>query len=705
MLAAAVLIGVVAAAGAVSPPTASADDVPGTPVTVTVAPTSGLTDGALLTVNIKTTAAYPIYAAEAKVCRPGVAYQTSRGARPAPDFDFGSSDCPAVPISSSADLQAVDYGIFDLTQTPEGETFPLRVGTGKADWPDRNGVKRTLTCDSANPCTLVVQLFGGNPAVWKPVTVGLTYRPDDPIAGCGGPAQSILDTGASDRMSDAWIEWTVGVCASGKLPSPGAPTRANFAGEGLAVSGFDDGSLDLAYTAVGYDDKVGFLPAGAPPQRAAVLVPVAINATVIGVGNGRPGPNGRKLPYEDLKLSLDEAAAMISGGPTGLFASPYGLSISQRNPELATGIFNSTSAIQAGGPSEAEATNWFLTRHFQQLRPAVWKVPDAGVFGDEAGQTRGADASLALAQPSYRVSLSLFSGRKALQKVLFQQWLTDTYGGIWIVTDEASAKAQGLTVVQLENATGQFQTPTSQNMTAAIGGMQKTADGRLLPDPRSTGGYPLTFVEYAMVPAEPLVDTETCTLRSDSQALLTSWLDFVTGDGQKALPAGMAPLTPELQAQAKEAIAKVGKTPVTGKCQGVDQGGGGGASGGGGGESAAGTVGDFSSGDFSSGDFSSVDLPSDFSSSDFSSDDVLSGADGTGSSSDPGESGAPSADGKKEQNPELAAANSGMPDFAGRRGVSSFLALLAIAAVVVLTSLSAKLTSGYLRKPPGKGFD
>jgi len=99
--------------------------------------------------------------------------------------------------------------------------------------------------------------------------------------------------------------------------------------------------------------------------------------------------------------------------------------------------------------------------------------------------------------------------------------------------------------------------------------MEPDASGVLQLDPTVTAPagqpqpYPLTYVEYAMVPAEPLVDA-TCTARPDSQAALAAWLDYlVSPEGQSELSPGMVALTPELQTQAAAAIAQVGAAPLT----------------------------------------------------------------------------------------------------------------------------------------------
>jgi hypothetical protein len=99
-------------------------------------------------------------------------------------------------------------------------------------------------------------------------------------------------------------------------------------------------------------------------------------------------------------------------------------------------------------------------------------------------------------------------------------------------------------------------------MQAAAANMTAQPDGTLLPNPQGgpVGGvepYPLTYVEYAMVPAQPLVNSD-CTANTAAQTALNEWLTYVVGAGQQDLPSGMAPLPSSLTAQAQTAIAKVG---------------------------------------------------------------------------------------------------------------------------------------------------
>jgi len=543
------------------------------PWSLTAKPVAGLTDGQSVVMNAKTsTPDFPIYSAEAHVCRSGVAYQPSTDDRPSVDFRLGADNCPLTPISSSADA-GVTANTYTLAPTPGGATFSLAVGIGVVKWTSTLGGEKTLTCDSANPCTLVVEILAGNPATWIPWTQQLTYQVDDPVAGCGGPAAGVVQSGASDRMSDAWVNWTLDACH--KPGRKGALTTASFLSEGDAVQGFSSGRLDLAYSATGYNPAVNLSPETPKPYRSAVMVPVAVNATVLAVGNGQPGPGGHKIPYAPPKLTLDEVAGVLSGGQFGL-SPQQEAAIAARNPEFDPALGGTTIYIKANGvypvegPAESESSSWIGTNYLKQLTPDAWRVPNLPLFGTDANKSRGADATLAQASPSFALALGLYSGRPSLRKALRSIGGFD-FGGLWALTDLETATAVGLTPVSIANAAGEFVAPTAESVTAGVATMTAQADGTLLPSAAAAGPagqpqpYPMTMVEYAMVPAEPLVDASGCA-RLASQALLTDWLTYVLGDGQKNLPPGMLPLPPALAATATQQLAKVGATASTATC-------------------------------------------------------------------------------------------------------------------------------------------
>jgi hypothetical protein len=110
-------------------------------------------------------------------------------------------------------------------------------------------------------------------------------------------------------------------------------------------------------------------------------------------------------------------------------------------------------------------------------------------------------------------------------------------------------------------------------MQAAVSEMIPQSDGTLMPNSDATTSgsvtpYALTYVEYALAPAQPLLN-QNCSPETKTQQNLIDWLNYITGAGQSGLDAGLAPLTPALQRQARQAIAEVGKMPTTGPCASV----------------------------------------------------------------------------------------------------------------------------------------
>lgn len=571
------VVGVVAAAATLTTLGASgtpvrAQDTGMAPWTVSVSPASNLTDGQLISINLQTTTEHRIYEANAQICRLGVDYATSDGDRPAADFNAGDLNCPAIPISSSADVQTGDANLYSSATEPGGSTFSMYIGSGVAEWPARsNGSTQRLACDADHPCALVVEVYGSvapGEARWIPFVQTLTYRVDDPVAGCGGPAAGVLNAAGPERVTDLWVNWTLDQC---HLPDAqtGAASRTSFSDEGDAMNGFSSGSLDLAYSAVGYDPgpKLGLgTRTEALTPRASTAVPIALNATVVAVGNGRRGPNDRKIPFTDVKLTMDQVTHMFSGGPSDFTDYSYD-SFLDLNPQFAEASVFLPAAIQVGAFAPADASSWFLTSFLKANRPALWKVPDTNKYGPERGLTRDPSIAFGVAAPSFNGSVDMFTGNSVLVKTIRSQNL-DAYGGIWVLTDLVTAKHLGLAVASIENANGEFVAPTAESMAAAVPTMTSTSDGRLLPDPTATVDkdavqpYPLTFVDYAIAPTSKLVD-KNCKGRTASQALLNTWLGYATGDGQTKLPDGNVPLTDELRATAATAIAAVGsETPA-----------------------------------------------------------------------------------------------------------------------------------------------
>jgi hypothetical protein len=539
----------------------------GVPWSVTVTPTTNVSDGALVAMTLRTTEDHPIYQARAQVCRSGVAYDTSTTSRPNEDFLAGGANCPSIPISTSADVSTVNATTYSTAILPEGETFSMYVGTGVVEWiSDLDGTEKSLACDFEHPCSLVIQVRGVDSdgvTRWVPFVQELRYASDDPIAGCGGVASGELATGGAERIAGAWVNLTLAQCAA-QPDQGGAASTASLAGEAESMDGFSSGSLDLAYSAVGYDPAVGFGlgSAGEPlEKRPAVAVPMNLNAVVVAVGNGRSGANFRKVPYRNVRLTLDQVTQLFSGGPFEF--GPYLEEFYTLNPEFReTGLYVNTSAIKVGASAVPDSQHYFFTDFLKTNRESLWKVPDNNSFNAERNLPRGVTASFPIASPSFGGVLDLYTGAPIVKRSI-RALSSDAFGGIWILTDLATANSLGLSVVSIENSNGVFVAPTQASMAAAIPTMTTTEDGRLMPDPSATvpsgaaQPYPLTHVEYAIAPTEKLIDDE-CKARTASQDLMNTWLNYVVGDGQAVLPPGYGTLTEELRTVATAAIAKVG---------------------------------------------------------------------------------------------------------------------------------------------------
>lgn len=573
----------------VKPRRAAAADGP----SVTLSATTGIVDGQAVTVTITTTPDYQASFADASLCRDGVTYaESAPGSRfPANDFVSDGPNCPGPShaVSSSSDSFVSDANVSDNATKPGGETFIFRVGSGETHWTQRDGTEETLTCDEQHACDLVVELRqqapGAASPVWHPYVFKLTYGSTDPIKACNGPADGVLQTGGSDRMTEAWIALTLGACA--QPGAKGAPGKAVFLGEGQALEQFALSNLDLVYSAGGYDKDMAMIDPTIVPSdgiRPHVAIPVALNAAVLAVGGGYIVDASHKSPYKSLKFTADWAAEMISGNEAGIeqqnapdstadHQQTYAQEIAAANPEIAdhggyTGIFDHAAGMTVGASADAEAFSWYASRYFKALAPTSWKVPNLP-SQDQPGTARDVYAAYGTAKPSF--PLTLMSSRANLLKNL-QGPTNSTQGGVYVLTDLATATAVGLPPVQIPDKSGAFVAPNAASMQAAVPLMKEDDEGILISDPTKAAAsgaqavYPMTMVEYAIVPTEPLYNDD-CTPRTAGQKLLSDWLTYITSaDGQSKLPSGLAPLPDNLKTVAADRIKKVGTAPLTGPC-------------------------------------------------------------------------------------------------------------------------------------------
>ncbi len=162
------------------------------PVSVTVTPTAGLTNGQSISVTGTGTGGSQLFQIQTHICAPGAGISN--------DFDFSFAGPFCVP-----DTVPLGLGDREVTGTygpaPTG-TITFKAGTGTASWTDSNPItplSHTLTCDSSNPCDVVTQFqstAAGGPFFF---TAPITYA---------GPATAPLTPAATAGDTTATVSWT-----------------------------------------------------------------------------------------------------------------------------------------------------------------------------------------------------------------------------------------------------------------------------------------------------------------------------------------------------------------------------------------------------------------------------------------------------------------------------------------------------------------
>lgn len=548
--AAAVILTLATWVAPVEPSTAQAEK----PYTVEVSKFTDLVSGEVIEVDLRTvegTIVYPGVPSQVYTCRslPGHDYTAA---------DLTNGTCLPRGVRLSELDSSLDGDLFRRFPDAGPEQGRraiaiLRPGVGPGNWV-QNGVNHSLMCGPDDPCRLVyrIQTQTGADSPVEVVDEGpeLQYRPVQGVVGCEGQSPDVVTSAMPDRLQDAWLSWTRDTCQQANSPPP---TSAFFEPEGNALDSFAAGEVDLTYSAVGY--RPGFEPAA---RRGMVPVPVGLNAVVVAVGGGYPVDDGTwpenfPKPHEQFRLTNDHLAILFGQWYQTLFnVEQHSNAVMANNPQIIGPQYlinaNAARAMAVTGP---QSTTLFASSHLAALAPDQWT--------SVAGAPRGIETDLNASDPPHTTDeVDLKTGRPDLARIVYRELYAQ--GTYYVLTDLATANALGLTVVTIPNAAGDWVTPTAESLAAAVPQMVEQDDGTLVPNPHTTAGYPLTYVEYAMAPAEPLM-TPACTARTASQTLLADWLGYMTTDGQGQLPladGGLVPLTSALQTTASERIDEVG---------------------------------------------------------------------------------------------------------------------------------------------------
>jgi hypothetical protein len=461
----------------------------------------------------------------------------------------------------------------------------------------------SVNCLPSQPCTFALAIWTENvltPGQTSVYFVGVPLSFVDSSAGlaCTSPAPGQINSESPDRLSETIIRLGIDACRSGYANSQGLTFNlGSGTSDAQALCAFAAGSVDLAYSGVGYGGQdSAFAPANCPgapaPSRSYVAVPIGLNAVVFAhtANSVQPIPYGgfgaALTDFPQLKITAAQFAQLLSNGgyvdvsgsgqkssDSGTWSGQMGKALLALNPSLSSAVqgFCSGCAVVGAGSgvgvaatSGTDATTYLATRFLNAVAPGqLVSAPNAQAA--LSSEQLGTVSNFGAPPPAYDVQT--YTGRSILAHYT-------TPGGTawWALTDAATAAATwgGLDDLAVQSAdslsaapaNATYVAPTTASMQAAAANMKAQPDGTLLPDPQ--GGqangvepYPLTYVEYAFAPAQPLLNSD-CTANTAAQKALNEWLSFLVGAGQNHLPAGMAPLPDSLTTQAYAAIAKVG---------------------------------------------------------------------------------------------------------------------------------------------------
>jgi uncharacterized membrane protein YgcG len=493
---------------------------------------------------------------------------------------------PAVNTAPNVDGEPGDYPTVSGTALAETGSTTFSTPSEIAAGPPVQGTP--FKCDSTDPCTFAVAVYASDASDPRTATlthvlgVPVTYLPDSLNSSCGGSAPGQVASIGDDRLSSAVNAWSLGACGAGV--GGGKNLTADTSSQqtdATALCSFAAGKSDLAYSSVGYT-AAGFDPstcqAGPEPARPYVAIPIAVNAevmahtqtqTIFALQNPVVGP------YQDqLRMTVDQMATLLSNGSflsgafEGSWGSSFGHALLAENPELTSdiGYFGTTGNLAPPivVTSGTSGTTLFTTGFLQALAPAGEMMSKPNEFEGIQSQQLGVTSNFGTADPALYY-VNTYTGSAAMIKDL------NPPTSSWVLTDAASAAAAwgGQAEVALQtsdsvgSATPNYVAPTKASMWAAVSDMTEQPDGTMVPNPKATpsGGvepYPLTFVEYAIAPTQPLLNPD-CSPNTQGQQTLAAWLNYVTGAGQSELPTGLQPLPPALLGQAAAAIAKVGQ--------------------------------------------------------------------------------------------------------------------------------------------------
>ncbi len=514
----------------------------------------------------------------------------------------------------------VDYlvGSGDAVNNPAYTLF-LKDGTQK-------NVK-SLTCDTTHACTIGFEVeLADAPYEWHDLST-LSFKPAAGSAdatGCSGLSKSSTVSAAGpERMQDPVAAMNGGYCSTTKSPIPVSyvPSGGGESDPG-GVSAVGSGT-DLAFAGSPYLAKH-------PLKTGQVAVPIGLNAVELAQwgGESQRSVDSSQLAYNDNPIDglaldpADVARIVLHDYPQDYPADlPTTLAGGEKDNPLAATLLSrkGNKALLAGmDPSlvglpmlNAPTVTYALgedsgaialSSYLAGKSPAAWTFPknDENDAAKRSGKAVGAIEEWDSIVDHGQNGSSLTSETSSTSGLYNAKYSKDITGGgtdTWAcpsfslsgsaltlaltkacvrfgVMDAGTAAALDFTGTRLA-AGDSYVAPGAASLQAAAAGTLN-ADGYF--DTSSSSAYPLTYVEYAVVPTAPLL-TSSCKPRTGQQDMLKNFLTYAVGDGQARLPAGLAPIGTDLAGQAKTAIGRIGTGKATGTCGPAKTGSGGGGGG------------------------------------------------------------------------------------------------------------------------------
>ncbi|MGW4817096.1 hypothetical protein ACWEPB_36380, partial [Kitasatospora cineracea] len=479
----------------------------------------------------------------------------------------------------------------------------------------------------------------GEACAWaRHVTVPLDFAPTTDDCKAGDAAFSVLGLEMADR---AMAQWRTGACLAAN------PVQVQYSvgnGEPQARQAFLDRSgADVALTSI---------PDRNPPSRPYVYAPLANSAisVVFVVDDAATSRQVRRMRLNQRLLAkmltqsyryYQDDTDTVRGNPMCLFEDEE---FRRLNADVATGT---TWPSCGNAPISAPVVVGGTTDLVHRLTEWIAADPDAAQFLHGATDPWGTHLNtkfLPSVYGGYPVDSfqaldytgenshkqyewnPVLGGLGQVLRMTLQSQLScqlpyvDATGqhrkcyrmingqrSLFAVMDSGDAQAMSLPEAELPNPAGGFTTPTIGSMQAAVHDMplDEATGTRQLPydDPDSAyakdpKAYPLTMVQYAMLPTEGLGQAKSEAVSGFVRTVTDPDRGQVYGRGAGQLAVGYAGLDKAQAAQAKAAAdhvaaqdgAKPGKAAGTGT--GTDGGAGsGGGNGSGGGSTGGGTTG------------------------------------------------------------------------------------------------------------------